>query len=378
LTFLAVLLAVAGGIGVVYQLAAMRELRRFVEASRPRPKHRGAVSVLKPLCGDENRLVDNLRTFCEQDYPEVQIVFGVADPADPALTAVGQLVAESPAVELCTVVESRCTGRNRKVGNLLNMLAQVRHDVLVIADSDVRVEPGYLNDVMAAFGQPEVGLVTALYVGRPIDGLWSRLGAMGINHGFLPSALVARALGRRDGCFGATMALRQETLQQVGGLEPLKDVLADDWALGAAVRRAGWTIGLSARPVDLVVAEPDLKSLLAHEIRWGRTIAAVDRPAYCASVITQPVVLTLFAALLGGPAWWWLVAVAALARLAVIRREERLLRVPRSSFGELALREVLNFVVFVAACCGRSVLWRGQRFRILRDGKLELLEGIPG
>jgi ceramide glucosyltransferase len=200
---------------------------------------------------------------------------------------------------------------------------------------------------------------------------------MGINHGFLPSALVARALGRRDGCFGATMALHRDSLNCVGGLAPLKDILADDWALGAAVRSNGWTIALSARPVDLVVAEPDLKTLLAHEIRWGRTIAAVDRASYVASIITQPVALAVLATLLGGLSYGWLVLVAAVVRLAVVRGQERLLALPKSPFGQLALREGLNFVVFVAACYGRRVSWRGQRFRILRNGKLELLEGIP-
>jgi ceramide glucosyltransferase len=376
LSVLAMLLGTASLAGLVYQFAAALLVRRFVGVVRRSPAHRPSVSVLKPLCGDEPHLADNLISVCQQDYPHLQVVCGVADRQDPAVAVVERLQDELSAADFEMVIDGRRHGCNLKVGNLLNMLPAARNEVLVFADSDVHSDQLYLDDVVAPLEDPSVGLVTCLYVGRPDGGLWSRLGALGINNGFLPSALVARALGREDGCFGATMALRRSVLEKVGGLEPLSDVLADDWALGAAVRRAGWRIAVAARPVDLVVHEPNLKSLLAHEVRWGRTIAAVDRPSYLASVITQPVVLALLAALAGGWAYLGLAAAAVLGRWWVVRTEERALGVEKSSLGLLALREVLSIVVFVIAACGRSVLWRGRRFRIRRDGTLELLEGM--
>jgi ceramide glucosyltransferase len=200
---------------------------------------------------------------------------------------------------------------------------------------------------------------------------------MGVNHGFLPSALVARALGRKDGCFGATMALRRETLDAVGGLAPLRDVLADDWALGAAVRRLGYQIALAARPIDMIVHEPSFASLFAHEIRWGRTIATVDRMSYMASVMTQPVVLAALAALTGGAGFLPLLVAAGAVRLWVVRAEEQALTLPSTAVPTLALRELLSFVVFIVACCGRSIHWRGRHFTIRRDGTLESKEGIP-
>ena len=373
----AALLALAALAGGVYQLAAARQVTRFMAAPRPTPQRRPAVSLLKPLCGAEPGLRDNLSTACRQDYPKLQVVFGVADPSDPAAAVVESLVAENHTADLALVVDARRHGSNLKVGNLLNMFPAADGELVVIADSDVGAPPGYLDDVAAPFADPTVGLVTSLYVGVPAGGLWSRLGAMGINHGFLPSALIARALGRRDGCFGATMALRRDVLESVGGLERMRDVLADDWVLGAAVRSAGLSIALAARPVTLTVNEPDLRSLLSHEIRWGRTIAAVDRGSYIASAITQPVALALLAAAVGGWFYTPMVAIAALVRLVAIRTQERSLGLPRQPIALLVLREALNFVVFVTACCGRSVQWRGNRFRIRRDGTLELLEGIP-
>jgi ceramide glucosyltransferase len=135
---------------------------------------------------------------------------------------------------------------------------------------------------------------------------------------------------------------------------------------------------LAARPVDIIVHEPDLGSLLAHEIRWGRTIAAVDRMSYMASVITQPVALAVLAALLGAAAWpFWAVLIAAGAvRLWTVRAEERYLALPRADLSALALRELISFVVYLIACCGHTVVWRGRRFIIRHDGTLESKEGI--
>lgn len=366
----------AGLAGVIYQAAAALLVRRFMAAPRRAPSARPAMSVLKPLCGDEPGLADNLESLFDQDYPAVQVICGVAAEDDPAVALVRGLAARRPDADLTLVVDGRRHGCNLKVGNLLNMAAHIRHPVVVIADSDVYAYPGYLDDLAAGLECPGIGLVTSLYVGRPTATLWSRLGALGINHGFLPSALVARALGRRDGCFGATMALPHALLDSLGGFPPLAEVLADDWVLGAMVRRAGLGIGLAVRPVDLSVHEPDAASLLAHEIRWGRTIAAVDRPSYLASVITQPLVPAALAAAFGGPSWLALLAAAALVRWWAIRGEERALGVEKSPLVLMAMREVLNFLVFVAACSGRSVWWRGKRFRIRPDGTLEHLEGI--
>ncbi|MTJ83333.1 MAG: glycosyltransferase [Telmatospirillum sp.] len=373
------LLAAASIAGCLYHIAATRQLKRFLARPRAVPGDRPAVSILKPLCGREPHLTENLAGVCHQDYPDAQVVFGVAAPGAPALDAVREATGDQDSRRIAVVVDPKRHGCNLKIGNLINMRPRATGEILVIADSDVRVDAGYLDDVVAPFADPAVGLVTSLYIGRPVDGLWSRIGAMGVNHGFLPSALVARALGRGDGCFGATMAVRRPLFEEIGGFAPLKDVLADDWALGAAVRKAGRKIALAARPVDIIVHEPDLRSLVAHEIRWGRTIAAVDRASYMASVTTQPVALALLSVLLGGASWPLIGCLAAAVgvRLWAVRSQERALAIEPAAPHWLALREALSFIVFLVACCGRSVIWRGRRFIIRRDGTLETKEGIP-
>lgn len=359
--------------GCLYQAAAAWQVRRFAAAPRPRPTARPPVSVMKPLCGDEPGLDRALASTLAQDYPAFQVVFGVDDPADPALAVVRALPPAPLGAEIAVATGPTGPARNRKVANLLSMWPQVRHEVVVVADADVRTDAAYLDDLVAPLADPAVGAVTSLYVAHPGAGRASRVAALGINHGFLPSALVARALGRADGCFGATIAIRRAVLEQGGGLAALADLLADDWALGAIARAQGLRIALSARPVEILVTEPGWRALFDHELRWARTIAAIDRPGALASVVTQPVALALLGVVLSGGAApaLALLALAAGVRLAAVRVEETALGLPRCGLGDLALREILSFAVYAVASAGRTVLWRGRRFVVRRDGTLE-------
>ena len=375
LGLIAELLALAGMVGLIYQVASALAVKQFMARTAPPPKTRPPVTVLKPLCGADPGLEAHLTALLRQGYPDLQVVCGVSDPADPAVAVVRRVMDQFPKADIELVIDSTQHGSNLKIGNLINMMRAARHGLLVIADSDVAPHDGYLDQAVEPFADPRVGLVTFLYVGRPLMDTASRLGAIGINHGFLPSALVARWLGRDDGCFGATIALPAALLRRMGGFEAVADKLADDWELGAMVRREGLKIAVAARPVALTVAERDLQNLFEHEVRWGRTIAAVDRTSYIASVITQPVALTLLAVLVGGWRWLPLLAVGFAVRAWVVRTQERALQLPNGSLADLLLRDLLSFVVFVTACCGKTVLWRGKRFTVGSDGKLTLLEG---
>ncbi len=354
-------------------LSALAVRRLFAR----RPAHGGArppVSILKPLCGEDHDLAANLRSFCRQDYPEFQVVFGVRDTRDPAVATVERLMAEFPAADLVLVADRRQRGSNLKVANLHNMLPAARHDVLVIADSDMRVSPGYLAVVSAPLADPAVGIVTCLYRGTPAGGLWSRLACLHINHGFLPQAAVAEAIGAGAGCFGASIALRRETLERIGGLSAIENELADDYALGAAVRRAGGRIELSSYLVDNVIAEPGLSALFRHELRWARTIRLVAPLGFFGSVVTQPVVMAALAAALGvfpvaAPA---MLAIALFCRCASVLAVDRALGLQPSPLYLLPVRDVLSFAVFVASFFTRKVEWRDRIFRVGPGGELTL------
>ncbi len=232
------------------------------------------VSVMKPLRGEDVALAENLRSFCRQDYPRYQIVFGVADAQDPAVAVVRALMAEFPAADLALVIDPGQQGANLKVANLRNMLPSVRHDILVLADSDMRVAPSYLAQIvpplMRAAGDGQAaGLVTCLYRGVSTGGLWSDLACLHINHGFLPQAVLAERLGLGAGCFGATMAVNRTTLEAVGGFEALADTLADDHVLGQRVRRLGLAVALSPYLVDNIVAEFGLRRGIPTRVALG-------------------------------------------------------------------------------------------------------------
>src|SRR5437867_1453214 len=264
----AVVLIVVWAYAIVVTIVALRFARRPSAPGGDAPIDREPVSLLKPLHGAEPGLYGNLLSFADQDYPIFQLVLGVRDRADTALPVARAMLRHRPQCDGELVIDRRTNGKNLKVANLENMLPSARYDLLVIADSDMRVGGDYLAIVTAPLADPRTGLVTCLYKGAPGVGLWSRLAAMHVNFGFLPSALVGDAIGVGGGCFGATMALRRKVLEEIGGFTRLRNELADDHRLASAVKETGRNIVLSRYIVENRVTEPSLASLWRHELRW--------------------------------------------------------------------------------------------------------------
>lgn len=354
--------------GALQALAGAWLVRRFAARLTASPSGHltdplPAISVLKPLCGDEPMLETALASICTQDYPALQIVFGVQDPADPALAVLERLRARFPGVDMAVVVNAARHGENRKVSNLINMFPAARHGVIVIGDSDVHAPPGWLRAVAAALARPGTGLATTLYTGLPASpALPARLGAAQINYGFLPGAALSRALGRQD-CLGATMALRRETLAAIGGLAALKDDLADDNRLGVLVRARGEAVALAATVPATTVPEARFSALWRHELRWARTIRAIVPGQFAASALQYPVFWASLAAILAGGAGWALagLAIAFAARAVAARTIDRALRLtPAAPIWLLPARDLLSIAVLIASYFGDRVEWRGQ------------------
>jgi ceramide glucosyltransferase len=365
---LAIVLVLAWAYLTGSTIAALRFARRPMVLVGDRPP----VSVLKPLHGAEPGLHENLRSFIGQDYREMQIVFGVRHGADEALPVARELIGTHPEEDIALVVNPRATGSNLKVANLENMLPAAKHDILVMADSDMRVERDYLAAVTAPLQDPRTGAVTCLYKGMPFGGVWSRLGAMHINFAFLPSALLGEMLGTGGGCFGATIALRRSVLQQIGGFARIRDELADDHRLGDAVRELGLATVLSRYIVDNYVAEPSFASLWRHELRWARTVRAMAPLGFAGSIITHTIILTVLAAAVAGfsAAACWLVLVSCVLRWLSAGLIARRLDLPIGGLWLLPVRDALSFAVFLSSFCGRSVLWRDQLFRVGPGGRM--------
>ena len=336
------------------------------------------ITILKPLHGDEPMLEAALASICAQDYPAFQVVFGVQDPADPALRAVARIRARFPHADIDVVIDGTRHGRNRKVGNLLNMIRAARHGILVIGDSDIHAPPGYLRDVVAALQQPGVGLVTTLYAGlAATPSLVGRLGAAYLNHNFLTGALVARILGRQD-CLGATMALRRQTLEQVGGLAVVADHVADDAVLGQLVRAEGLKVAIAASVPATTIPETRLADLLQHELRWMRTSRSVAPLSFPTSALLYPLFwATLMLILSGFASWAWAgFGLAWLLRGAIAHLLDRMLRIeaPLAIWG-LPLRDLLSVTVLLASYGSDRVVWRGHEHQVTRFSRTGLQTG---
>lgn len=356
-------LLLAAGAAAYALLAAMAVSRRPRETA---PEATAPVTVLKPLCGAEPRLYENLRSFCEQDYPTFQMVCGVRDPDDPACAVVERLQREFPQLDLRLIRDPRIHGTNLKVSNLINLLPTARYEWLVIADSDIAVAPDYLRRVTAPLADPDVGVVTCLYRGQPLGTPWARLGAMFIDEWFAPSVRVAAMFGSRAFGFGATLALRRDTLSAIGGFERFADRLADDWWLAAESRRLGRRTALSPVVVDTDVVEASFAELWAHELRWLRTIRSVAPLGYAFSFFSVPLpVAALGAALAGQSVAWALLLVTVGARL-VLHYRQRAAAQSRSwaDVFWVPVRDLLTLAVWCAGLFGQRVRWRQQRFEI--------------
>jgi ceramide glucosyltransferase len=335
------------------------------------------VTLLKPLCGATPETYECLRSFCEQRYPEYQVIFGISDAEDPALKVVRRLQREFPRLDLSIVVERRQHGSNRKVSNLINMMAHARHEYLVLSDSDVIVQPDYLSKVTAPLAQPDVGIVTCAYRGVPRAGLWSLLGSMYINEWFMPSVRVAAKAGSRAFAFGVSIAIRRQVLTSIGGFTSVANQLADDYRLGELTRRLGLRTVLSDVAVDTHVREHSLGGLVSHELRWLRTIRALRPAGYSLSFITFGVPVTALAALLarGAAGALIMLAIAVLARVLILfaaqpadKRWQRLLLLP--------FRDFLSFALWIWSFATRRVQWRDDFYQISRDGSAQLVVRI--
>jgi ceramide glucosyltransferase len=377
LTWLSPIFLLLAVVGCVYGLTSAWLGGRF--AAKPAPRllegaARPSVTILKPLCGLEPNLYQNLETFCRQDYPgPVQVVFGVQNAADPAIGVVERLREAHPDLRIDLVIDARQHGSNRKVSNLINMAEHVAHAVIVLADSDMVVAPDYLERVVAELSQPGVTGVTCLYHGVPANrGVYAHLSALAIDVQFLPNVLMGTGLGLAKPCFGSTIAFTAESLSRIGGFQRIRNDLADDYELGEALRGLGGRIAIPNFSIGHTCVDTEIPGLWRHELRWNRTIRNVDPAGYAGSVVTHAFPLALIGALLPG-AGSGALAVAALAlacRVLLCIRLERAFGLQPHPYWLLPIRDILSFMNFSWGFVSGAVTWKGHDYRVVADGTL--------
>lgn len=340
------------------------------------PKQNGftpPVSILKPVRGVDAQFYECIRSHAAQDYAEFELLFAAREETDPAVAEIRKLAAEFPERRIEVFFTEQEFGPNGKINSLERLRRECRHAVLLVDDSDIRVTPDYLRRVVAPLADPKVGLVTCLYRGVPeaAPGMASLLEALWIAADFQPGVLVARLLGMRF-ALGATMTLTRQRLEEIGGFAPLAPYLADDYLLGKALSERGLEIALSDYTVETMLPRQSWAASWQHRLRWARTLRACRPAGYAGLVVTFAVPLAM-AALALAPAAWPMAAVAVALRFAaalavgVGRLQDP---VVARFFWLLPLADLATFAAWVVSFFGRDVVWRGEPFRIERDGRL--------
>jgi ceramide glucosyltransferase len=356
--------ALAGGAYFTLALVATLQNRRSAPSTFTPP-----VSILKPVRGRDPRFYEALVSHAAQDYPGFEIVFGVKNSDDPALQDIHRLIAAYPQVPI-RVVHDAPEAPNGKAAMLIALAENARHPFLLVNDSDIVVEPGYLRTVMAGLENPRTGLVTCLYRGRG-QSFPARFEALGIATEFMPSVLVARLIGVAEFALGSTMAFRTEHLHQIGGFETIANYLADDYQLGARIHALGLQIVFADTVVETNLGDGSWSDVWKHQVRWSRTIRVSRGGGYIGAVITHTTFWCLVAALAGE---FWIAATCLAIRMAVgILTAHRVLKA-EIDWWLIPFRDLWGFAVWCAGLYGSTVEWRNQTLKLRADGQIERIQ----
>jgi len=332
------------------------------ECSRP-------VSVLKPVCGLDREAYENFASFCRLDYPEYEILFGVTDENDPVISVVEDLRRAFPERTIRLLVGAPLLGTSPKMNLLCRLVREAKHDLLVINDSDVRVEKDYLRNAAAPFRDSKVGVVTALFRSITKGGFASDLDAVGVPSDSSASALVAERFSGMDFALGWTMATTKQRLEEIGGFEAMADHHSDDFTLGNKITRNGYRVALMRKPIWMVFPEERLSQFLKHELRWSIMLRNIRPVGYLGLAMTFGLPWAMLAAMVSHSFVW---ASAYLLAYLVLRLTMAWIigvwglgdPVVRSKIWLVPVRDSVNFLVWVAGFFFSTVQWRGKAYRV--------------
>ena len=355
------ILEIVAAIAAAYQLFAVAACIAF---KKQRPLTREAslpsVSILKPVGGIDAGFREAIQSHVSL-AGDVELLCGVRSMEDPAVS----MLREFPCVR---IVECRTQAPNQKVGVLSDLVRVAKHSILVFNDADIRVPPDYLDHILPPLSDPAVGLVTCLY--RPHGSTFAaRFEGLGVSTDFAPSTLVARLVRVEEFAMGSTLAFRRADLEKIGGLEAISEYLADDYRLGANLHAAGFKCVLSEVIVGTHLGG-SWGDVWRHQVRWARTIRVSKFGGY----LGLPVTFATFWAVVAACSGQWIIAGGVLAA--------RMLMALVSGWGVMRSKDVLTLwflipvrdlftvAVWAVALFGNSVVWRGQRLRLDRRGRI--------
>lgn len=370
---IAVALLLTGSL--VYCVMVLAAVMRYLSVQPAPLRIYEPISILKPLHGIDEGLEDNLRACFEQDYIAFEILFAARDAGDPAFEIVERLRAEYPKVQTKVIVTGEPPYPNAKVYSLDKMLAEARHDLLVMSDSDVRVKPRMLRAIAAEFQDPKVAVATCPYRAVAGASLWSTLEAIGMNTEFIGGLMVARMIEGVKFAVGPTIAARRSALEAIGGFETLQEYLAEDFVMGHLAAEKGMGVILSSYVVEHRIGSQGFAANARHRLRWARSTRRSRPAGYIGQLFTNPIPLALILIAVNA-AWWPMLVVTVLLRaLAAWCASSWVLRCRMTARFWLLLpvQDVASFLFWTAGFFGNTISWRGRKYYLRRDGRFELI-----
>ena len=343
-------------------------------SSRPNSVSWPPVTILKPVCGLEKSLRENLRSACMQDYPEYQVVFSLQTLDDPALPLLKELQREFGAQKVSIAVDGQQTAPNGKIRNLLGGLPHARYDILVISDSDILLRPDYLKVIVAPLEDPNVGFVCTLYKASHADTWFEKLELLTINADVMINIVFGHVSGVAKPCLGASTAFHRSMLKGIGGLEALGDYLVEDYEMAQRILKTGKKNVLVFHLTETIVDLKSVRQWWTHQLYWDQNIRVVVPASFFGTVILRAIPFALLFAALHLD----LFGVAVLAGAVLIRLSTAAVilgwgfkdREGIKSLMLLPIRDVAGLVFWGLAFMKRTVIWRGEEFILYRDGRM--------
>jgi ceramide glucosyltransferase len=344
------------------------------ESYPPESTELPAVSVLKAIKGLDPRCAENLSSFCHQDYPCYEVLFGFRDPDDPAIPVAGSITG-SASCEIGVVVKNNGSGTNQKVLNLQALADNARYPLLALSDSDMEVDGCYLRRIVGEFqGARKTGIVTSLYKISNPSSIGSALESLTIALDFIPSVLVARRMEGVTFGLGASILVSKEAIKEIGGFESMANYLADDYQMGYRLWRAGYNNVISRYVIENRVGQMSVADHLSHQLRWARTYRASRPWGFFGYGITHAFAFAVLSfCIRPGPISALTVALVLALRYAlalVLYRKVICARKWLRSLVLLPLKDLLSFFVWLWSFAGAKVVWRGIRYRIIAGGRM--------
>ena len=360
---------------LIYCVLIVVATRRFLSATLPVAGTKPPISVLKPLCGHDDGLEENLRSFMVQDYPEYEVLFGVHRSDDSAVGVAEKIIAEfSGRILARIIVTGESPIPNAKAFSLNRMVREAHYDVLVMSDSDVRVTPSLLSHLAQELQDDHVGLISCPYQAVPGKSLWSRLEAIGMNTELLGGVMVARMLEGMRFALGCTVAVRRSVLDDMGGFGYLQEFLAEDFVIGQRAAELGYGVLFSSYVIEHRIGSQGMMHNLGHRMRWARSTRRSRPLGYWGQIFTYPLPLALLFCAAYPAAWPVLFLTLILRGIAALATARDIVHDPitQKQWWLLPLQDVIGFFVWISGFVGDKIVWRDRKCTVLRDGRLHV------